>query len=83
MKGIILVYVFFFSQYSYAWDGYDWDSGDDIEIEKGNLVRPGKDIDVFNYSKGEYKTYEVESVSGGEVEVFDYESGEFKTFDMD
>lgn len=66
-----------------AWDGTDSNTGESIEIEKGNLVRSGLDIEVYHSDKGEYKTYEVESVSSGEVEVYDYDSGEYKTFDMD
>ena len=68
---------------TFSWDGYDVDNGHSIEIEKGNLVRRGKDIEVYDYDTGEYKEYEVESVNGREVEVYDYDTGEYRTFDMD
>ena len=67
----------------FAWDGYDYDTGSYVEIESGNLVREGNDIDVYNYDTGEYTNYEVQSVYGNEVEVYDYDTGEYKTFDMD
>jgi len=70
-----------------AWDGYDYDKGSYVEIEKGNLVRPGKDIEIYDYETGEYKEVEVQSItgsgSGAEVEVYDYDTGEYRTLEMD
>ena len=80
MKNILILILLSFSSFSLAWDGTD-DEGNSIEINSGNLVRSGSDIEVE--VNGETKTYEVESVSSGEVEVYDYDSGEYKTFDMD
>lgn len=72
---------------AYAWDGYDSEAGSDIEIEKGNLVRPGQEIEYFDYGSGEYKQADVESINryGGsvEVEVYDSDSGEYRTFEME
>lgn len=72
---------------AYAWDGYDYESGADVEIEKGNLVRSGNDIEVYDYNDGEYKDVEVQNIvrSGNsvEVEVYDYGTGEYRMFDMD
>lgn len=68
---------------SFAWEGYDYKRGDYIEIEKGNLVRQGQDIEIYDYSDGTYKNVEVESVNSREVEVYDYETGEYRTFDME
>lgn len=71
----------------FAWDGYDYDSGSNIEIDKGNLVRPGREIEIYDYESGEYKDVEVQSMrrsgSGVEVEVYDYDSGEYRTLEMD
>lgn len=70
-----------------AWDGVDSSSGADVEIGKGNLVRPGRDIEVYDYGAGGYRDVEVQSIRryGGsvEVEVYDYDSGEYRTFEMD
>jgi len=70
-----------------AWDGYDYDKGSYVEIDKGNLVREGQDIEIYDYGTGEYKNVEVQSVrgsgSGTEVEVYDYDTGEYRTLDMD
>jgi hypothetical protein len=89
MKLVILISVGLFSIpiTSLAWDGYDYESGNYVEIEKGNLVREGEEIEYYDYQSGEYKYGEVQDIqssgSGAEVEVYDYESGEYRTFDMD
>ena len=71
---------------SFAWDGTDQD-GNIIEIEKGNLVRSGLDIEVYDYNAGEYKEVEVQSINnygtGVEIEVYDYNTGEYHTYDME
>lgn len=73
--------------YGMAWSGYDYQNGTYVDIDKGNLVRPGTTIDIYDYSSG-YKSVDVESVrSTGlgtvEVEVYDYDSGEHRTIEMD
>lgn len=72
---------------SFAWDGYDYEKGTYIEIEKENLVREGEDIEVFDYSDGLYHDVSVESMSPSgssvEIEVHDYETGENRVFDME
>ena len=72
---------------SHAGDGYDYESGSYVEIEKGNLVRPGQDIEVYDYGTGEYKDMEVQSIdsygSSTEVKVYDNDTGEYRTLDME
>ena len=70
-----------------SWDGYDWERGSYIEIDKGNLVREGRDIEIFDHNTGEYKDVEVQSIhrygNSVEIEVHDYSTGEQRNFDMD
>ena len=84
---IIALLICFVPVTANAWDGYDFDKGSYIEIDQGNLVRPGQDIEIYDYETGDYKEVEVQSVtgsgSGAEVEVYDYDTGEYRTFDMD
>lgn len=72
---------------AHAWSGFDYDKGAYVDIEKGNLVRSGKDIEIYDYDAGEYRDVNVESIRriGGrvEVEVTDNETGETRTLDMD
>lgn len=84
MNKIILLSLLISTQ-AFAWEGYD-DSGNGIEIEKGNLVRKGKEIEYYDYGSGDYKQGEVQSIrnrgSRTELEILDNETGEYKTFDM-
>jgi len=87
MRLILCFLVLCISSLSLAWDGYDWESGSYVEIEDGNLVREGEEIEIYDWETGEYKDVEVESVttsgSGTEVEVYDWDSGEYRTLDME
>lgn len=71
----------------FAWDGYDNEKGASIEIEKGNLVRTGETIEIYDYGEGSYKNVDVESISRTgntvELEVYDHDSGEYRTFEME
>ena len=88
MKRILmLLFLIFLPSVVSSWDGYDYDRGSYIEIDKGNLVRPGNDIEIYDYGTGEYKDVEVESINryghSTEVEVYDRSTGEYRTFEMD
>ncbi len=84
---ISLFLILIISQPTFAWDGYDYEKGSYVEIDKGNLVRSGNNIEIYDDSTGEYKNVEVESVHDGgstvEVEVYDSETGESRTLEMD
>ncbi len=83
-KIILLIFITLSLQ---AWEGYDYDKDNYVDIESGNKVRSGSDIEIYDYSSGEYRDVEVESVEryGGsiEVEVYDYDTGEYRTLEMD
>lgn len=70
-----------------AWDGVDAQTGASVEIGKGNLVRSGQEIEIYDSNTGGYRDVEVQSIqrSGGsvEVEVYDNDSGEYRTFEME
>lgn len=85
MKYLLILSLLFIPN-AYAWDGYD-DNGHSIEIEQGNLVREGEDIEVYDYDDGEYKDITVESITSYgdsvEIEAYDNDSGEYVTYEMD
>ena len=72
---------------AYCWDGTDASSGEAVEIGTGNLVRSGRDIEIYDHGIGEYRDVTVESIqrygSSVEVEVYDHESGEYRTLEME
>jgi hypothetical protein len=79
--------LFAFAQPAVSWDGVDAESGAYVEIERGNLVRSGRDIEVYDYETGSYHDITVEDInrSGSSVEVegYDNTTGEFRTFELD
>ena len=87
MKIFIITVLIVLSSHAWSWDGYDYGSGSYVEIDSGNLVRPGNSIEVYDYGTGDYHDVEVQSIHEGygsvEVEVYDYSTGEYRTLDMD
>jgi hypothetical protein len=73
-------------QVGHAWDGYDLESGSDVEIESGNLVRPGREVEYFDHGAGEYRYGDVESIrrygSTVEVEIYDHDTGDVRILEM-
>lgn len=70
-----------------AWDGVDLNTGGSVEIQSGNLVRSGNDIELYDHSTGQYHEVTVEdtSRSGSTVgiEVYDTTSGDFRTLEFE
>lgn len=71
---------------AFAWDGTNTTTGSTVEIERGQLVRSGRTIEVYDSDQG-YKEYDVDSIrrSGRtvEIEATDTETGESTTLEMD
>ena len=66
----------------YAWDGYDYNAGEEIEVGRGNLVRRGSDIEVYHWDEGSYHDEEVQGMFGNELETYDYDTGEYHYYEM-
>ena len=85
MKKVLLLICFI--GVAIAWEGYDYESGNYVEIGKGNLVRKGKMIEIYDYKDGKYKEVEVQSIKRHgnkvEVEVYDYNNNKYRTLNMD
>lgn len=71
----------------FAWGGYDLKTGECVEIGKGNLVRRGRDIEIYDCKDGKYKIVNVKSISkvgdSVEIEVYDYESNKIRILEME
>lgn len=72
---------------TFAWDGYDTKNDAHVEIEKGNLVRSGRDIEIYDHSQGKYIDVAVESIRANgnyvEIEVTDHATGQSRTLEME
>jgi len=71
---------------AFAWDGTNSNTGSSVEIERGQLVRSGRTIEVYDSTEG-YKEYDVDSIrrSGRtvEIEATDPATGESATLEID
>ena len=72
---------------AWSWDGFDYNNGAIIEIQKGHKVRRGQEIEVFDYDRGEFIDVEVQSIKRHgrrvSIEVIDGDTGQERTFEMD
>jgi hypothetical protein len=79
-------FILFGSISAFAWDGSNSNTGSSVEIGRGQLVRPGRTIEVYDSTEG-YKDYDVDSIrrSGRtvEIEATDSATGESTTLEMD
>jgi hypothetical protein len=84
---LLFVALIAFTTSANAWDGVNTETGDEVVIEKGNLVRTGRDIEVYDSNSGEYIDMSVESMtrSGNsvEIELYNSETGETQTYEFD
>lgn len=80
-----LLMLSFYATTASAWDGQDANSGENVEIGSGELVREGENINVD--VNGRMHTMDVKNMrsigSSVEIEVYDNETGETKTLEME
>lgn len=63
MKIFIYSLCLLLSTLAAAWDGYDSDTVEAVEIGSGNLVRASETVEIYDYDDGTYKDVNVESVT--------------------
>ncbi len=72
---------------AFTWDGINTVTGGSVEIGKGNLVRSGEEVELYDYGTGTYRYVTVEEVNGSgntvQIEAYDYESGEYLYLEME
>lgn len=87
MRWALAIFLLWPCAVGFAWDGYDYDNSASVEIEKGNLVRSGNDIEFYDHDNGAYHQGNIEDInrSGSEVEVaiYDYETQQHRTLTME
>ena len=70
-----------FSIAALAWDGYDWQERNFIDVDDIN----GDEVDFFDYSDGRFHTGTIVEIdSSGDITIEDNsEGGRIREFDMD
>ncbi len=87
MKKSIALLTILMSFSAQAWEGYDDNNNTGVTIGKGNLVRSGSQIQIYDTAHGEYHTVQVQTITGNgagaNVTVYDINSGEYRTLRME
>lgn len=60
---ILIVLAAVLSGPAYGWDGTDTETGASIEFGKGNLVREGRDIEIYDNETGDYRDVTIEDIN--------------------
>lgn len=68
-------------------EGYDWDTGNYIDIEAKTISEGDRNVTVYDHDTGAYHNVDVESVNRYgltvEVEVYDHTTNEYRTLDLE
>jgi len=83
---LLLAAIFSFPPLLCAWDGFDYDTGDYVEIDDQEPVNPGDQIVIYDYADQTYHEVEIISVNrlaNPEIEAYDYDADEYRTFEME
>ena len=84
---VLFLVITLFPKASLAWYGFDYDSKSSIDIDEGNLVRPGLVIDYYDRKIDDIKSAKVlymESAPAGlEMKLKDIFTGEERIVFMD
>ena len=83
----ILLIILFFNNPVFAWDGYDYENDTAIEIGKGNLVREGNIIKIYDWKADQYHEVQVklmeDSFNSVRLEVYDLDTKQNRVFEME
>ena len=89
MVSLIMILLLLIPLSSYSWDGFDYDTGDNIEIDDSDIssVKPGAVIQIYDHQDQNHHIVEIMSVvntlNETNVEVFDQDTDEYRTLEME
>lgn len=86
MKHLALLALFAALPAYAAIEGYDWDTGNYVEINAQWLTE-GDNVEMYDYDTGDYHDVDIQSVDRYgltvEAEVYDNTTGEYRTIDLE
>ncbi|QDH46811.1 hypothetical protein LAh8_49 [Aeromonas phage LAh_8] len=87
MKKFFIFMLALVSFSAFSWEGYDWEAGNYVEITEESYVSEGDEVEIYDYSAGEYRWVQVTDVTeteeSVEVEVYDQTADKTRYLDMD
>ena len=80
----IFCLLIFSSQPLNAWDGYNYNTGNYIDVESYDHRGRGEgEVEFYDYNSGEYRSGYLDMYPGGSGELTDYTTGETYDVHMD
>lgn len=82
---IITIFMILFPALAYSWDGYDYDTDNYVEFDHPFSVKPGNDVEIYDYSDDSYHDVHIITIKQEGttiIEVYDYDTGDYRTFEM-
>jgi hypothetical protein len=86
---LIMILILFFPLSVFCWDGFDYDTGNYIEIDDLDIpvIAPGTVIQIYDNEDSNHHTIEIMSVvktsDETNIEVFDQDTDEYRNFEME
>lgn len=86
---LIIVLIFIFPLSAFAWDGFDYETGNYIEVDDSDIpmIVSGAVIQIYDNEDSDYHTVEIISVTkirdNTNIEAFDQDADEYRTFEME
>ncbi len=86
MKKLIVIFILLICSQVFASGGYDLNSKARIDVEPSPFAINGSEVEIYNYSTGEYSYAEVDTIydngDSSQLGVYDYDSGKYKTIEV-
>ena len=83
---LILIFLLAVPMASHALDGFDYKTGDYIEIQDTGPIARGQEIEIYDYHDDSYHDAQVVSITRNattEIEIYDYDLDKYRTFEME
>ena len=86
---LIIILILIFPLSVFSWDGFDYDTGNYIEIDDSDIpsIARGTVLQIYDNEDSNHHTVEimaiVKTVDETNIEAFDQDTGEYRTFEME
>jgi hypothetical protein len=86
---LIMILILLFPLSVFSWDGFDYDTGNYIEIDDSEIpsLASGAIIQIYDNEDSNHRTVEIMSIvktlDETNIEVFDQDTDEYRTFEME
>jgi hypothetical protein len=86
---LIIILILIFPLTVFSWDGYDYETGNYIEIDDSDIraLAPGTIIQIYDNEDNNHHAVEImsiiKSLDETNIEAYDQDTDEYRTFEME